>query len=290
MDLISLLYGIYPRSEGLRKAYGKWEKGQIDGTEISQKINEESSVYYDLVREASLNYFTDPLFNWYDILRPIALSIEGITLGPLARYKATNTFYREPEVARIGKLGDVKSFREVDENPPFPVYHELDSESYLHFLPGINSFLAMSKVKGDISEVRNGLKRRYLEIIESLGIKRLLIYEPFEPKDFSVYGDINEATSTFLVIGGSAGKFKIDGGNKFFSIIGNDPYSYAKYCEVPGVKMIDALSTRIGDDVVQKMKPLSTDFDKMIVANTESFDFLPRVIADKKVFSFKGGE
>jgi len=28
----------------------------------------------------------------------------------------------------------------------------------------------------------------------------------------------------------------------------------------------------------------------MVVANTESFDFLPRVIADRKIFSFKGGE
>jgi 5-methyltetrahydropteroyltriglutamate--homocysteine methyltransferase len=290
MELISLLYGIYPRSENLRKAYGKWEKGQMNADEISKKIEEESFVYYDLVKEASLNYFTDPLFNWYDILRPIALSIEGITLGPLTRYKTTNTFYREPEIERIGKLGEMNSFREVEENPPFPVYHELESESYLHFLPGINSFLTMSRVMGEVSGVKNQLKERYLEIIKNLRIKKLLIYEPFESKDFSVYSDINDATTTFLVISGDAGNFDTIGGKKFFSIIGNNPYAYARYCEVPGVKIIDALSTKISGEVVQKMRPFSNEFDRLIVANTESFDFLPRVIADKKIFSFKGGE
>lgn len=289
MELISLLYGIYPRSETLRKAYGRWERGQMDANEISNVIKDESNAYYDLVKEASLDYFTDPLFNWHDILRPIALSIEGITLGPLARYKATNTFYREPEIEHIGELGDMSSFRVVEENPPFPVYHELDSQSYLHFLPGINSFIKMSKVVGDVSEIREGLKDRYLEIIEKLRIRKLLIYEPFESKDFSIYGDIIEATATFLVTNGNGGDFSTIGSRRFFSIIGDNPYAYAKYCEVPGVKAVDALSTKIGDEAVQKLKPFSSDFDRLIVSNTESFDFLPRVIADRKVFTFKGG-
>ncbi|MCL4447641.1 MAG: hypothetical protein M0Z77_00775 [Thermoplasmatales archaeon] len=290
MELISLLYGIYPRTENLRKAYGKWEKGDLTSVDISIKIQEESSLYYDLVREASLNYFTDPLFNWYDLLRPIALSIEGIRLGQLARYKATNTFYREPEIERIGNLGELNKFREVEENPPFPIFHGLESESYLHFLPGINSFLKMSKVSGDTSEVKERLREVYSEIIKRLKIRRLLIYEPFETEDLRLYSELNNITTIFLVVTGNTGKLNLNGGKKFFSIIGDDPYSYSKYCEIPGIKLVDAHSTRIGDDVLQKVKPYSTDFERLIVANTESFDFLPRVIADKKIFSFKGGE
>jgi 5-methyltetrahydropteroyltriglutamate--homocysteine methyltransferase len=290
MELISLLYGIYPRTDDLRRAYGKWEKGQMSSVEISAKIREESMLYYDLVREASLNYFTDPLFNWFDILRPIALSIEGIKLGPLARYKETNTFYREPEIERIGKLGELGTFREVEENPPFPAYHENGSESYVHFLPGINSFMRMSKIVGNPPEIRERLKETYLEIVKKLKIKRLLIYEPFEATDFEIYKDLNEAASTFLVITGNMGTFNADRGKKFFSIIGDNPYSYSKYCEIPGVKSVNAQSTKVNDNVLQKVKRYSSDFDKLIISNTESFDFLPRVIADKKIFSFKGGE
>lgn len=290
MELISLLYGIYPRSENLRRAYGRWEKGQLNSEEISTRIGEESSVYYSLVKEATLNYFTDPLFNWYDLLRPIALSVEGIKLGPLARYKETNTFYREPEIGRVRKLGEISTFREVEENPPFPMYHELDSESYLHFLPGIDSFLKMSKVTGNVPEIRNSLKKIYVEMVERLGMKRLLIYEPFETKNLDVYDDLNEITSTFLVLSGKNEELHAGKGKKFFSIIGDDPYSYSKYCEIPGVKVVDAQSTRINDGVLEKVKHLSSDFDRLIIANTESFDFLPRGIADKKLFNFKGGE
>ena len=290
MELISLLYGIYPRSENLRKAYGKWEKGQLTSKEISSRIEEESKLYYNLMKEAQIDYFTDPLFNWYDLLRPVVLSIDGIKLGPLARYKETNTFYREPEIERIGKILEMNEFREVEENPPLPAYHELDSESYLYFLPGINSLLKMSKVTGNPLEIKERLKGAYLEIIKKIKMKRLLIYEPFESDDLGIYGGITEAVTTFLVVTGGAEKLKTQEGKKFFSIISDNPYAYSKYCEVPGIKMVDAQSTRINDGILQKVKQYSEDFQKMVAANTESFDFLPRVIADKKIFSFKGGE
>ena len=287
MELISLLYGIYPRSESLRKAYGKWEKGQLTSDEISNKIQEESSLYFDLVKEAGINYFTDPLFNWYDLLRPIALSIEGIKLGPLSRYKETNTFYREPEIERVGKLRAFNGLREVEENPPFPIYHDNGSESYLHFLPGINSFVKMSKVSGSQEEARKRLSDIYLEIVKFFKIKLLLVFEPFESNNYEIYNDLNSVASTYLVV---TGKFNSNGSAKFHSIIGDDPYSYSKYCEVPGMKVVDAQTTRINDGVLEKVKPYANDFDRLIVANTESFDFLPRTIADKKIFSFKGGQ
>lgn len=287
MELISLLYGIYPRSESLRKAYGKWEKGQLTSDEISNKIQEESSLYFDLVKEAGINYFTDPLFNWYDLLRPIALSIEGIKLGPLSRYKETNTFYREPEIERVGKLRAFNGLREVEENPPFPIYHDNGSESYLHFLPGINSFVKMSKVSGSQEEARKRLSDIYLEIVKFFKIKRLLVFEPFESNNYEIYNELNSVASTYLVV---TGKFNSNRSAKFFSIIGDDPYSYSKYCEVPGVKVVDAQTTRINDGVLEKVKPYANEFDRLIVANTESFDFLPRTIANKKIFSFKGGQ
>jgi 5-methyltetrahydropteroyltriglutamate--homocysteine methyltransferase len=290
VELISLLYGIYPRSENLRKAYGKWEKGKISSIEISDKIREESTIFYDLTREANLDYFTDPLFNWYDLLRPVALSIEGIALGPLTRYKETNTFYREPIIGETGKLNRIDEFREIEANPPLPIFHKSDSKSYLYFLPGINSFIKMSTLRTDPPNIRQRLKDIYLEMVERLKMERLLIYEPFEAESFEIYDDLIDATSLFLVVTGKSGKFTTGRKKKFVSIISEDPYTFDKFCEIPGLRIVDAQSTRIDDDILQKVDRLSDDFDRLIIANTESFDFLPRSIADKKLFNFKGGE
>lgn len=289
MELISLLYGLYPRSSELRKLYGRWERGQVSSLEIAETIKEETTIFYDLAKEASLDYFTDPLFNWYDILRPIALSIEGIRLGPLTRYKETNTFYRQPIVEFLGKLGEIDEFRELKDNPPLPVFNRKDDDSYLYFLPGINSFERMSIVNGDPQEFRTRLRDLYIEIVNRLKIKRLLIYEPLEFESFEIYSQLNEITSVFLVVTGKPGGIDSGVRKKFFSIISDDPYSFSRFCEVPGMKIIDAQNTRTQENVLQKIKPLSNDLDKLIVANTESFDFLPRIIADKKLFNFKGG-
>jgi len=290
VKLISLLYGIYPRSESLRKAYGKWEKGKISSIEISDKIREESAIFYDLTKEANLDYFTDPLFNWYDLIRPVALSIEGITLGPLTRYKETNTFYREPIIGETGKLNKIDEFREIDANPPLPMFHKDHSKSYLYFLPGINSFIKMSSLRTDALNLRQKLKDIYLEMVGRLKMERLLIYEPFESENFEIYDDLIDATSLFLVVTGKSGKFTSGRKKKFVSIISDDPYTFNEFCEIPGLRIVDAQTTRIDGDILLKVKDLSDNFDRLIVANTESFDFLPRSIADKKLFSFKGGE
>lgn len=287
MELISLLYGIYPRSEELRKSYGKWERGKLSSEEIAGKIKEESDNFYNTVKEASLDYFTDPLFNWYDLFRPVALSIEGIKLGPLTRYKETNTFYRKPIIEKIGKLGAMENFREVEENPPFPMFHPYSSTSYIHFLPGINSLIKMSKTDGKDDYLIGKLKERYLEIVKRLGIERLLIYEPIQTNNLDIYHEIDDQTELYLVLTGG-----FDGTDepqkKFHSIIGDDPYKLLKFCEIPGIKIVDAMNTKMQSGILERVKRYSDDFEKIIISNTESFDFLPRAIADKKLFSFKG--
>ncbi len=271
----------------MRKAYGKWERGLLNSHEIREKVDEEYENFYNLTKEASLDYFTDPLFNWYDLLRPIALSIEGVKLGPLARYKETNTFYRMPVIEHIGKLGDVEKFREVAENPPFPIFHKTQSSSYIYFLPGINSFVGMSKASREGEGIIEKLDDRYREIVGRLKIPRLLIYEPLPGSDISIYDGLNEMTELYVVITGRP-YLRKEVGRKLHSIIGEDPYDLSRLCDVPGIKVVDAMNTKIQTDIIEKVRKYSDDFDRLIISNTESFDFLPRAVADKKVFSFKG--
>jgi 5-methyltetrahydropteroyltriglutamate--homocysteine methyltransferase len=287
MDLQTLLFGIYPRSERLRREYGRWERGMIGSEEVGTIISEEKSSFYEMARTAMLDFFTDPLFNWHDILRPVALSIEGINLGPLRRYKETNTFYREPLIKAVGKVGDMESFREVKDNPPFPVFHRIPGKSYLHFLPGIYSFIRMSSLHCSFEEAVSGLERAYSKIVDQLSIENLLIYEPLEVENIDIYSGLASTVSLFLVLPQFTGDHKKTNVGAH-SIISHDPYKFARQCEVPGVMLVDALSTKVGDRIVDKVRSFTDDFDKIIVSNNESFDFLPRVIADRKLMNFRG--
>ncbi|MEM0140665.1 MAG: hypothetical protein QXN66_01325 [Thermoplasmatales archaeon] len=287
MDLKTLLFGIYPRSERLRKEYGKWERGESNSKETASIISDEKGKFYELARSAGLDYFTDPLFNWYDILRPVALSIEGIKLGPLRRYKETNTFYREPRIKYVGNVSYMGEFLEVEDNPPFPAFHEVPGESYLYFLPGLHSFLKMSRLECPYQECLSGLEKMYANLIEDFSMKRLLIYEPLEIQSLEIYSRIASMTRLFIAIQG----FRGDSGSAKIgahAIISNDPYKFADLCDVPGVMGIDVFSTKIGAGAIEMAKGLANDFSSLIVSNNESFDFLPRIIADKKVMGFRG--
>lgn len=291
MELVSLIFGLYPRTQDLRRAYNKWEKGILSTEEVGEKIETETIKFYELANSAQLNYYTDPLFNWFDIFRPFVLSVGGINLGPLTRYKETNTFYRLPIIERIGPLNDIAQYREMKENPPLPLYHNDGSDSYVYFLPGIHSLLRMSKVNANEDDVEKSLRKIYVKMINELKIKKLLIFEPLEVNNFGLYEELNEITKIFLVITGKVDNSHFAGnGKKFYSVIGDDPYSYDNHCEIPGIKLIDSMNTKVENNVVERLKRFANDFDKMIVTNNESFDFLPRSIADKKIFNFKGGE
>ncbi|MEM3496935.1 MAG: hypothetical protein QW834_01735 [Thermoplasmatales archaeon] len=287
MHLKTLLFGIYPRTENLRREYAKWERGQMNGQELAVIISDEKEKFYELARYAGLDYFTDPLFNWYDILRPIALSVEGIKLGPLRRYKETNTFYREPYVKYVGDIFDLSEYREIESNPPLPAFHSSPGQSYLYFLPGIHSFLRMSHLDCSYQEALDGLEKAYLKLIDTLSIKRLLIYEPIGIESLEIYSSLASATMLFIAVQDFKGNLGT-GSWEVHSVISNDPYKFSRLCEVPGIMGIDAFSTKIGNGAVELAKKFADDFTSLIVANNESFDFLPRVIADKKLMSFRG--
>lgn len=110
MQIDKLVYGIYPKTNELRLHIGRWEKGKIPDATLNENIESEKAMFYDLLKEGSIEH-TDPLFNWYDILRPVSLIVDGIDLGPLTRFKETNSFYRMPVINNISGISiDPKDF------------------------------------------------------------------------------------------------------------------------------------------------------------------------------------
>lgn len=283
MEISSLIYGLYPRSEKVRKSLSRWERNMISDKEVSELMYEESQLYYKMCRVNGIELCSDPLFNWYDILRPLSLSIEGISLGSLTRYKETNTFYRMPVINDIISLGEINEFRSLKDNPPLPLFHPADSD-YLYFLPGIESFIKMSRVREEGKQLRYKMVNIYNDVIIKYSIKSLVIYEPLDVKNLSIYDEISPSVNIFLVVSGKVDENMFSSlKRKFYSIISENPYTVSKYCKIPGIKVVDAFNTRLERDAIEKMKKYKDDFDEIIVTSNEYLDFLPRVIADRKV-------
>jgi len=283
MEIRSLIYGLYPRSEKVRKSLSRWERNMISEGEVAELMYEESQLYYKMCKVNGIELCSDPLFNWYDILRPLSLSIEGITLGSLTRYKETNTFYRMPIINDIISLGEINVFRSLKDNPPLPLYHPNDSD-YLYFLPGIESFIKMSRVRGEGKQREDEMANIYNDIIKKYSIKSLVIYEPMNVSNFSIYDKISPSVEILLVTSGKVDQNMFSSlSRKFYSILSDNPYVVSKYCKIPGIKIVDAFNTHLERDALEKMKKYKDDFDEIIVTSNEYLDFLPRIIADRKI-------
>ncbi len=285
MQVEKLVYGIYPKTNELRLHIGRWEKGMLPDASLSENIESEKALFYDLLSERSIHH-TDPLFNWYDILRPISLIVDGIELGPLTRFKETNSFYRMPLVGDITGISvDPKNFSPLNENPPLPLY--INSGEYFNaFLPSPVSFFKMSRSSIPYSEFQEKIENIYTGILKEFGLKSLVLYDPipYEKTDVLDIRPMKDFKIKLITTG------KLYSGN-----VNGNPYSIivdysaenfkisSEKSKVPGVKLVDGYNTRMEtlSDINGKIESL--DADRIIVSHSEYFDFLPRIIADRKL-------
>lgn len=291
----TLVYGIYPKTEDLRKKINRWERGRIDSAEISETIRREKEVYFGLMRDSKIDTFTDPLFNWYDILRPVSL-LSGAKLGQLTRYKETNTFYRLPEFEEVIDLVfDPSKYSEVESNPPFPLYQGADAPGFNAFLPSPVTLHRMSRIAESIDkgEFISRITGNYLEICRKFGIKKITVFESFEysNEDISFIDRLSSEFEVYLVTEGELSEDTLKTlKNKPYSIVTADRDNFAlaaEHSRVPGIKLVDAHNTRLekAEEIREKAEELQegSSSGKIVVTNSDYYDFLPRSIADRKV-------
>ncbi len=290
MEVERLVYGIYPKSNELRLHIGRWEKGNIPDSTLNYNIESEKKLLYEKLNNYNIIH-TDPLFNWYDILRPLSLIIDGIDLGPLTRFKETNTFYRLPVINNINGIDiDPADFSPLNENPPLPLYIE-DEKNFAAFLPSPVSFYKMSRINMNYNEFEKKLENIYIKILKLYKTKNLVLYDPLPYSENDII-DL-EALKNYkirLVTTGNVheNNFK----QKLYSIIvdyntNNIPVS-KKLSDVPGMKLIDGYNTKMENPDKLSEILSSLNLEKVIVSHSEYFDFLPRIIADKKIELISG--
>ncbi len=285
MNVEKLVYGLYPKSNELRLHINRWEKGTIPDSSLNDMIIDEKNSLYKVYNDYNIVH-TDPLFNWYDIFRPLALIIDNIELGSLTRFKETNTFYRMPIVNEINDIIiDPAGFSPLNEEPPLPLY--LKGDNFNAFLPSPLSFYRMSQVALEYRDFEKKLLNIYSKILNIFKIDEVVLYDPLSYDSNDII-DITPLTDKFIVKLVTTGKlYKENIRGKPYSIISDYSNSNleisGELSEVPGLKLIDGYNTKMED--INEINNIinNLDVDNLIVSHREYFDFLPRIIADKKL-------
>jgi 5-methyltetrahydropteroyltriglutamate--homocysteine methyltransferase len=95
--------GMLPRPRGLIERTRAYERSGINGKQLEESF----ATYTDTVIKAQfsvgLNYITDGMLRWQDLLRPFTENLKGITVGSLTRWFNNNTFYRKPIITNSFK-------------------------------------------------------------------------------------------------------------------------------------------------------------------------------------------
>lgn len=295
--ILKLTYGIFPKTEKLRIRIGRWGRGTLSAEELEELISNETADFQKNARDNGVQAFTDPLFNWYDIFRPLASISGGIEFGPLTRYGETNTFYRLPEVRGVLTLEkDPTQYQEIGENPPLPLFHVDQGEDQLAFVPGPETFYHFcGNIKGASFEDLTGeLGKYYSEVLSKFRFTKTFVFEsvPLEHNDLSsFYRSVSPAKSVLFTMGKLNGDALSSAGSKFHSVVaspgGNNFQVAARYSELPGLALVDAHNTRLENpsDVAATAdaEAKKAGVDRMYVTHTNYLDFLPRKIADRKI-------
>ena len=97
--------GTYPRigdtfeEQSLRRAIGRFDKGEIDASQLQAAEREVTKAVLREQNDAGIDVVTDGQISWYDSQSHIARKIRSVEITGLARYFDTNTYYRQPLVS-----------------------------------------------------------------------------------------------------------------------------------------------------------------------------------------------
>lgn len=284
----TIIGGIYPKSDDLRLAIGRWERGVIDSRKIESDIVFHTEKF-DSLAEGVVH--TEPLYNWYDIFRPLISLIDGANLGPLTRFEETNTFYRIPEFEQeVSFDKDPFVYQEIKDSPPLPIFKgsqesilffpgPLTVAQYSRFNSGISRMNFIEKITEIMSAIAKASGKSELFLMERVPLRdgySRLIEEYFNPGQVYLFTSERMKSSYFE---GQKGKFR--------SII-TDPNREnieisRKFSVTPGVKIIESHNTRIEEEEHVKSVVSGYDVDRIFVTPDDYLDFLPRKVADRKL-------
>lgn len=313
MRIICANHSGYPRvgktseSQGLRRAYGRRETGEIDDAGFSAIVQDKVAEVIKEQTEAGCDLVTDGQVHWYDLIAHPTSSLKGLTVKGLLRWFDTNTYVRQPEVTEAvrGNLNLASDFTYATTVSSVPVKA---------IITGPYTLAKYSILSADVS--LESLTGRYAEIVgeevnalAKAGADVIQIEEPSllaNPQDIQL---VRQALSTcvqskggsrisLVTYFGDAGPLLADLVDMPAEIIGLD-LSYGpslvdtiatqKPHKTLALGIVDGRNTALEDDsFIVALDRVATALDaqgvdELHVQPSCSLEYLPRDRAEKKL-------
>ncbi len=293
----SLVGGIFPKSDELRLLIGRWERNLIKTDELESHIIRETDKF-DKIAEGIIH--TEPLYNWYDIFRPVASLFDGVNIGPLTRFEETNTFYRIPEFSDSYEIKKSPlDFSDIKDNLPFPLFK--GSEKSVLFIPGPLTMTKFSRIplKMKEEEFTESIARNYALLLDYYEDDREIFLMERVPLCDNYSKIISKYIDTGRIYLFTSGDLKDENFSdktiKFKAIITNlnehNIEIAEKFSTVLGIKIIDAHNTKVENEIYIANIIKNLSLNKVIISPNDYLDFLPRKIAERKIeLMYKIGE
>ncbi|QXJ30138.1 5-methyltetrahydropteroyltriglutamate-- homocysteine methyltransferase [Saccharolobus shibatae B12] len=96
MNVKKALVGSFPKNPKLGKVISWYNMGKIDKEKLEKYINENIKKLFELAGDVKLDYTTNGLFRWDDVIDVTFGFITGVEKGPLQRFFDNNFYYRQP--------------------------------------------------------------------------------------------------------------------------------------------------------------------------------------------------
>lgn len=102
--------GIFPRPSELIEVTRAYERGKVDKETLEKAFEKAASKIINEQLSYGLDFITDGMLKWQDLLRPFTENLKGVKIGSLTRWFNNNTFYRKPIM--VDKIQREKSILE----------------------------------------------------------------------------------------------------------------------------------------------------------------------------------
>ncbi|QGA54801.1 hypothetical protein GFS03_09530 [Sulfolobus sp. E5-1-F] len=315
MNVKKALVGSFPKNPKLGKVISWYNMGKIGKEKLEKYINESVKKLFELAGDVKLDYTSNGLFRWDDIIDVTFGFINGTEKGPLQRFFDNNFYYRQPVIkekinvkAREENvfLQDLESSRKIKE--------ELSLASKLKaVIPGPLTYYVLSDnryyknpidLMSDYASAVNSLSQELSNVVDAIEIHEPAIFNNNIKRDVleklpEIYKSMfnNVKIEKHLIT-----YFEINN-LKRLDILFSLPVDYFGIDVIENLKKLGRVYTYFSSRKVYlgilnarntKMERISTiirvhnsvkrkGVSDVIIGNNTLFDFIPEVVVIKKL-------
>ncbi|MEM3351531.1 MAG: hypothetical protein QW799_01770 [Saccharolobus sp.] len=178
MQLKKALVGGFPKSPKLGKAISWYNAGKISKDKLDKYIKESITKLFNLANDLKLDYVTNGLFRWDDIVDITFGYIRGAEKGALQRFFDNNFYYRQPIIkAKIERkeaseyINDLEFSRKIKDEMgllskfkavilgPLTYYSLSDNQYYNDAIELMTDYaFAVNSLLGEISNLADAIE------------------------------------------------------------------------------------------------------------------------------------